>query len=62
MVVQDYAQMSPDATSSGKHPSNMHTIFLADCTLYFQWMSMGTSTTWVHVWRALSDTDTLQLL
>lgn len=24
-----------------KHPSNMHTVFLGECTQYFQWMSIG---------------------
>lgn len=25
----------------GKHPSNMHTVFLADCSDYFAWQSVG---------------------
>ena len=52
MAVQEEAQLSPDelqestraahsSDQNGKHPSNMHTIFLGDCTVYFQWMSMG---------------------
>lgn len=52
MAVQDEPKLSPDALEetmrasnishqNGKHPSNMHTVFLGDCTPYFQWMSMG---------------------
>lgn len=27
--------------ASKPHPSNMHTVFLADCSTYFQWQSFG---------------------
>lgn len=30
-----------DAFEQAPHASNMHTVFLGDCTQYFQWMSMG---------------------
>lgn len=50
MEVQQIAEPGPgvrrapadeDKNEEGKHPSNMHTVFLGDCTPYFQWMSMG---------------------
>ena len=27
--------------AAARHPSNMHTVFLSDCTDYFQWQSLG---------------------
>lgn len=34
--------MANDAGSgAARHPSNMHTVFLGECTQYFQWMSLG---------------------
>jgi hypothetical protein len=42
MAVQEHRVSPDDASSKGRaHPSNMHTVFLGDCSQYFQWMSMG---------------------
>jgi hypothetical protein len=60
MAVQDDARLSPDKKADEKHPSNMHTIFLADCTPYFQWMSMGTPLRFVYIRREISGTVNLQ--
>jgi hypothetical protein len=53
MAVQDDALLRPDQKADKKHPSNMHTIFLADCTPYFQWMSMGTLLRFVYIGREI---------
>ena len=35
------AAMLARAALAAPHPSNMHTVFLADCSAYFHWQSLG---------------------